>query len=106
MAKCSFCSRQIEQGKGVIFVAFARVYNFCSSKCMKNFQLGRESSKLAWVRKTGKGKTKAELKEELLHEEKMHEEKAEEEKEKKEEKKAESKSGKEQEKPAEKEPAK
>ena len=29
MAKCSFCSRQIEQGKGVIFVAFARVYNFC-----------------------------------------------------------------------------
>ena len=90
MAKCSFCSRQIEQGKGVIFVAFARVYNFCSSKCMKNFQLGRESSKLAWVRKTGKGKTKAELKEELLeeakHEEKMHEEKAEEEKEKKEEK--------------------
>ena len=106
MAKCSFCSRQIEQGKGVIFVAFARVYNFCSSKCMKNFQLGRESSKLAWVRKTGKGKTKAELKEELLeeakHEEKKHEEKAEEEKEEK----AESKSGKEQEKPAEKEPTK
>lgn len=78
MAKCSFCSKQVELGKGVIFVAFDRTYNFCSSKCIKNFKLGRESSKLSWVKKTAKARTKDELKAELLEEAKEEEEKKEE----------------------------
>jgi large subunit ribosomal protein L24e len=68
MAKCSFCSKQIEQGHGVTFVDMYKIYNFCSSKCLKNFRLGRDSKKLAWVRKAGKKKTKVELKAELLEE--------------------------------------
>lgn len=90
MAKCSFCNKQVEHGRGVIFVAMDRVYNFCSSKCIKNFKLGRKSSKVAWVRKSGKKKTRADLKAELLEEAKHEVEKPKEEKpeeEKKEEKK-------------------
>ncbi len=68
MAKCSFCAKQIEQGRGTIFVLPDKVLNFCSSKCMKNWKLGRQAKKLAWVKKLGKAKGKDELKEELIEE--------------------------------------
>lgn len=64
MAKCSFCDKHIEIGKGIIYVAPDSVYNFCSSKCMKNSRLGREKRKVMWIRKTRI--SKEELKQELL----------------------------------------
>ena len=65
MVKCSFCSRQVEPGRGLIYVAPDRVYNFCSSKCRKNnLHLGRDKNRLAWIRKSSAGKDV--LKEELL----------------------------------------
>ncbi len=68
MTKCSFCTKQIEIGRGTIFVLPDKVLNFCSSKCMKNWQIGRDGKKLAWVKKSLKGKGQEELKEELLEE--------------------------------------
>jgi len=51
MAKCSFCSRNIEKGTGKIFVAKSgKIFNFCSNKCEKNMlKLGRKPSNLKWV---------------------------------------------------------
>ncbi|MBI4438613.1 50S ribosomal protein L24e [Candidatus Woesearchaeota archaeon] len=45
MAKCSFCSRQIERGTGKMFVRkTGKIFYFCSSKCEKNMvKLGRKS---------------------------------------------------------------
>jgi len=52
MAKCSFCSEQISPGRGITFVEVSgRVLNFCSSKCRKNHNMGREGSKMKWVKK-------------------------------------------------------
>ncbi len=68
MTKCSFCTKQIELGRGTIFALPDKVLNFCSSKCTKNWQLGRAGKKLAWVKKSQKGKGKEELKEEILEE--------------------------------------
>jgi large subunit ribosomal protein L24e len=57
MAKCSFCGRQIIQGRGIIFVENSgRVVNYCSSKCRKNRDLGREAKKLKWTEKFREGK--------------------------------------------------
>ena len=56
MAKCSFCQREIEPGKGIIFVTVTgKIYRFCSRKCRVAFKL-RRSKKLGWIRKTKKGK--------------------------------------------------
>jgi large subunit ribosomal protein L24e len=56
MAKCSFCGAQIVQGRGIIFVENSgRILNFCSSKCRKNRNMGREPKKLKWALKQ-KGK--------------------------------------------------
>jgi len=52
MAKCSFCGKQIVQGTGIMFVEMSgRILNFCSSKCRKNKNMGRDGSKLNWIRK-------------------------------------------------------
>ena len=73
MAKCSFCSKQVEPGRGLIYVAPDKVHNYCSSKCMKNFRLGRDKRKVAWIKKSHSGKL--ELKQELLEEAKETQEK-------------------------------
>jgi large subunit ribosomal protein L24e len=52
MVKCSFCGRQIIQGRGIIFVENSgRVVNFCSAKCRKNKNMGREAKRLNWIKK-------------------------------------------------------
>lgn len=54
MAKCSFCGKQILQGRGVIFVEVSgKINNFCSSKCKKNRRMGRDPLKLKWIQKIG-----------------------------------------------------
>lgn len=53
MARCSFCGRQVEIGRGIIYVEISgRVLNFCSSKCKKNHFLGRDGSKIKWAKNT------------------------------------------------------
>ena len=54
MKKCSFCNNQVEQGKGVTFVSYDKIYNFCSSKCFKNWKLGRDKKRVKWIKKSKK----------------------------------------------------
>ena len=56
--KCSFCTREIEQGTGSMYVKkTGKVFYFCSSKCEKNqLKLGRNPAKVGWVRKQEKKK--------------------------------------------------
>ncbi|MBI4447536.1 50S ribosomal protein L24e [Candidatus Woesearchaeota archaeon] len=51
MAKCSFCSIEIEKGTGKIIVDKAgKIFNLCSKKCEKNmFKLGRKAAKFKWT---------------------------------------------------------
>jgi len=52
MAKCSLCNSQITQGRGIIYVEMSgRIMNFCSSKCRKNYHMGRVAKKLKWISK-------------------------------------------------------
>ena len=55
MAKCSFCSREVDQGRGIMFVtAEGKIINFCSRKCRKAWHMNRSPRKLGWVRKKKK----------------------------------------------------
>jgi len=55
MAKCFFCGKNAEQGKGTMFVTMeGKILNFCSSKCRKAFKLGRNPKKLKWITKNKK----------------------------------------------------
>lgn len=50
--KCSFCSANIQKGTGKMFVrGDGSIFYFCSSKCEKNFGLGREPKKMKWTKK-------------------------------------------------------
>jgi large subunit ribosomal protein L24e len=49
--KCSFCKGSVAAGSGKMFVKnTGEVFYFCSSKCEKNFMLGREPKKRKWSR--------------------------------------------------------
>lgn len=55
MAKCAFCSKDIETGRGILFVtADGKILHFCSRKCKKAFDMGRNKKKLGWIRKKKK----------------------------------------------------
>lgn len=48
MAKCTFCTREMQPGRGITFVTTdAKILHFCSSKCRKQFKLGRKKRKWA-----------------------------------------------------------
>jgi len=52
MPKCSFCQKSYEFPRGLTYVLIeGTVLHFCSSKCRKNFELGRKSKKVKWVKK-------------------------------------------------------
>ncbi|MCS7108326.1 MAG: 50S ribosomal protein L24e [Sulfolobales archaeon] len=52
MVKCSFCGNDVEAGSGLMYVRNdGNIMWFCSSKCLKNFRLGREPRKLPWTLK-------------------------------------------------------
>ncbi len=56
--KCSVCKNNIPKGTGKMFVRNdGRVYYFCSSKCQRNFNLGRVPKKLKWVSKAKEKKS-------------------------------------------------
>ena len=50
MPKCSFCGNKLPAGKGKMFVTNAnRVYYFCSRKCERNWEMGRNPKKIKWT---------------------------------------------------------
>jgi len=50
--KCSFCKRPIKPGTGKMLVKNSgEILYWCSSKCEKNFMMGRNPKKLKWVEK-------------------------------------------------------
>ncbi len=50
MSKCSFCGEKLKVGTGKMFVTNAnKIYYFCSGKCEKNWNMGRNPKKLKWT---------------------------------------------------------
>jgi len=56
--KCSFCGKEISNGRGTMFVKKdAKILYFCSSKCEKNtFKLKRKARNLKWTDSYVKGR--------------------------------------------------
>ncbi len=53
MPRCSFCKEQYEFPRGITVVQKSgEVKYFCSSKCRKNSQMGRDNRKAKWVKKS------------------------------------------------------
>ncbi|MBI4018537.1 MAG: 50S ribosomal protein L24e [Candidatus Aenigmarchaeota archaeon] len=52
MAKCSFCSSEIEKGTGKMLVqSTGKISWYCSHRCEKNaVKLGRDPRKFKWAR--------------------------------------------------------
>jgi large subunit ribosomal protein L24e len=51
MVKCSFCGDNVPEGKGKVFVKNdGRVFNFCGSKCQKNFRMKRAGKSVRWTK--------------------------------------------------------
>lgn len=52
MPNCSFCKKSYHTHKGLtIFNIDGKSLFYCSSKCRKNANLGRDPKKVNWVRK-------------------------------------------------------
>lgn len=59
MAKCTICRTNIQKGSGKMYVKNdGKIFHFCSSKCQKNFNMGRESKNLKWAFSEKKQKKK------------------------------------------------
>lgn len=61
MPKCSFCKTNYEFPRGVTVVqkeGTPRYY--CSSKCRKNSEMGRDNRKTKWVKKIAENKAQRE----------------------------------------------
>lgn len=53
MPVCSFCKKQYEFPRGTSVVQKdASIRYFCSSKCRKNFEMGRTNKKVKWIVKS------------------------------------------------------
>jgi large subunit ribosomal protein L24e len=53
MPACSFCKTQYEFPRGTTVVQKnGEAAHYCSSKCRKNFEMGRVSKKVKWVKKS------------------------------------------------------
>ncbi|MEM4959882.1 MAG: 50S ribosomal protein L24e [Nanopusillaceae archaeon] len=49
---CSFCGKKIEPGTGLTYALNdGKVLNFCSRKCYRNWEMGRNPKKLKWITK-------------------------------------------------------
>lgn len=48
--KCSFCGADVKAGSGKMFVKSSGiVFNFCGSKCQKNWSMGRDGKHVKWT---------------------------------------------------------
>ncbi len=53
-AVCTFCGNQLEPGTGLMYVLNdGTILWFCSRKCFKSYQMGRDPRKLKWTAKYG-----------------------------------------------------
>jgi large subunit ribosomal protein L24e len=53
---CDYCGQDIEPGTGTMYVfTDGHTMHFCSSKCEKNADLGREPRDLEWTDAGGEG---------------------------------------------------
>ena len=63
MPTCSFCKGDYNFPKGISVVQKSGdVRYYCSSKCRKNSEMGRDNRKVKWIRKVKGGKKKVEAK--------------------------------------------
>ena len=52
MPKCSFCKQNYEWPRGLTVVQKdGSIKFYCSSKCRKNANMGRDNRKVKWVKK-------------------------------------------------------
>ncbi|MBD3252766.1 50S ribosomal protein L24e [Candidatus Pacearchaeota archaeon] len=67
MPTCSFCKKPYNEHKGIVVFTFdGKSLSYCSGKCRRNAELGRDPKKTNWVRREKKGKSIKELKEEKI----------------------------------------
>ena len=53
MPACSFCKNQYEFPRGTTVVQKdGNVRYYCSSKCRKNSEMGRDNKKVKWIKKS------------------------------------------------------
>lgn len=70
MPTCTFCKENYEFPRGVTVVQKdTSVRYFCSSKCRKNMEIGRQNKKVNWVRKSETVKAENLQREELAKQE-------------------------------------
>ncbi len=49
--RCSFCGEDIEPGTGLMYVLNdGRVLYFCSRKCYRNWEMGRDNREIKWTK--------------------------------------------------------
>ncbi|MEM5835056.1 MAG: 50S ribosomal protein L24 [Candidatus Aenigmatarchaeota archaeon] len=52
MPKCSFCSKEIEIGKGKVLIKNSgKQFWFCSRKCERSYEMGRDPRNFKWASK-------------------------------------------------------
>ncbi len=57
--KCSFCGGRINPGTGLMFVKRdGSILFFCSSKCERNYRLGRKARRVRWTERSRKERGK------------------------------------------------
>lgn len=55
MTQCSYCKKNYENPRGLTYVLTnGEIMYFCSSKCQKNWKMGRRSDKVSWIVKKDK----------------------------------------------------
>ena len=55
MPVCSFCKKRYEFPRGLtLALNDGRLLHFCTSKCRKNLDMGRDNRKVKWINKTNK----------------------------------------------------
>lgn len=59
MPTCSFCKRNYDIHRGLtVFNVDGKSLYYCSSKCRKNANLGRDPKKVNWVRRSKESEKK------------------------------------------------
>jgi len=57
--RCTFCGKEFPPGTGIMYVRNdGSTLWFCSSKCRKNAELGRDNRKVKWIKKVKREKEK------------------------------------------------
>ena len=62
MTQCSYCKKNYEIPRGLTYVLTnGDIMYLCSSKCFKNWKMGRKSQKVNWIRKKDKNQSSVEI---------------------------------------------